>query len=612
MELLAYWKIVRRRLWLIILIMLLGGIGASYYSLQQPIQYEATTTLFLNSAVAKSVLGSLNRESVQSLANTYTEFMHTSSFAHRVATELGVPLSEKEVEEALSAKYVPDTQFFRITAVHTDTRLAQSLANTAAQVLIAENTVRQQTEQQQIAAQRTHSGPESQQRMVELRKALEDELVSYNDQIKGLQDQIGVLQKDAADEKSEQRLQQLRDALINLQSSRVNVLNSLVRAQSDIESNPTNIAPNTDTAVVVDTAPLPIVPLSRRTIEYTLLAFIVSLVLGLGLAFLLEYLDYTIKSPDDLESVYGDPALGVVRALPRKWWGERRQMQLITVSDPYSPSAEAFRVMRIGIQSAGLDAPVHSLLITSAMPHEGKTFVATNLAVSLAQNGSRVILVDADWRKPGLHDIFCLAREPGFTNLLFGRREDLATLLQHTEVENLRVLTCGTISPKPAELLNSQRVIQVMEQLIESADVVIYDSPPALTVTDALVLAPRVDAVLQIVLAGNTRIDLVLRCKAVLERAGARILGPVLNRVNQRDFGEYAPGYGYYYRTPKPVASHVLGWLMPRHKQQAEPTELLSGVENLTEAPQAGAVLAQGEVDGQDFLRANGRGRRIQ
>src|SRR5207249_1452769 len=100
------------------------------------------------------------------------------------------------------------------------------------------------------------------------------------------------------------------------------------------------------------------------------------------------------------------------------WWGEKGRIPLITVSDPYSPQAEAFRAIRIGIQSAGLDSPVRSLLITSAMPHEGKTFIATNLAVSLAQNGNRVILVDADWRKPSLHETFGFSREPGFTNLL--------------------------------------------------------------------------------------------------------------------------------------------------------------------------------------------------
>src|SRR4051794_31823279 len=121
MEILAYWKVIRRRLWLIALLVLVSCVGAAYYSLQQVPVYSSTTTLFLNTSVAKSVLGSLGTDTFQSLANTYAEFMRTSSFKHRVASELvGISISEKEVGEALSTKYVPDTQFFRITAIHPD------------------------------------------------------------------------------------------------------------------------------------------------------------------------------------------------------------------------------------------------------------------------------------------------------------------------------------------------------------------------------------------------------------------------------------------------------------------------------------------------------------
>jgi polysaccharide biosynthesis transport protein len=613
MELLAYWKVFRRRIWLITLLMVIGGAATAYYTHQQPLQYEATTTLFLNSAVAKSVIGSLSRESVQSLANTYTEFMRTSSFAHRVTAELGISLSEKDIAAALSAKYVPDTQFFRITVIHSDPRLAQALANTAAQVLIAENTVRQQTEQQQIEAQRSRSGAQTPQRMVELQKALEDELASYGDQIKSLQIQIAALQQSTPTEKSEQRLQQLRDQLISLQSSRTNVLNSLVRVQSDLNSNPANSTPNIDTAVVVDAAPLPTVPRSRGTIERTLLALIVALVLGVSITFLLEYLDYTIKSPDVLEAVYGDSALGIIGALHRKkWWGRKARMQPITISDPYSPSSEAFRAIRIGFQSAGLDGPVRSLLITSAVAHEGKTFVATNLAVSMAQNGSRVILVDADWRRPTLHEAFGIPREPGFTNLLFEPQDDPTALLRRTEVENLYVLTCGTIPLRPAELLGSRQVVKVMQQLRESADIVIYDSPPTLPVTDARVLAPRVDAVLQVILAGKTRIDLVLRCKATLERVGTHIMSPVLNRVSERDFRQYSPDYGYYYHSSQPAVPSVLRWLLPRRNKQPQAVESLSGFEKQAESARAGVVqdLTSVNTHDQELLRRDSHARR--
>jgi capsular exopolysaccharide synthesis family protein len=563
MELLAYWKVLRQRLWQIILIVLVGGIGTASYIYNRTPQYEATTTLFLNSAVAKSVLGSLNRESVQSLANTYAEFMHTSSFAHRVVSELGIPFTEQEVDLSLSTKYVQDTQFFRITAVHKDAHIAQALANTAAQVLIAENTVRQQAEQQQIEAQHSPSESSSRQRRLELQKALEDELVVHNDQIKSLRAQIAQLLHSKHPEESDQSIQQLRDDLISRQSARVNVLNSLLRAQSDLEANSVSTVSNIDTAVIVDAAPLPTIPMARGTVQYTLLALIICFVLGLGITFLLEYLDYTVKNPEVLDEIYGMPLTGAVSNLSRRWWNRKAHVWQSAAMDPYSPVTEMFRAMRLGLQVADLDSPAQSLLVTSAVPQEGKTFVATNLAVSLAVSGSRVILVDADLRKPGLHEVFDLPLEPGFTNLLFASNDNLDAFLKRTSIENLWVLTCGTVPLRSAELLGAARVTAVMEQLLGCADIVIYDAPPAVTVSDARILAPRVDAVLQVVCARRTNIDLVLRCKATLERAGAHIIGPVLNKVNRRDLEEYTPYRGHYY-SDQTALPRVLRWLLPQ------------------------------------------------
>jgi capsular exopolysaccharide synthesis family protein len=493
------------------------------------------------------VLGSLGTDTFQSLANTYAEFMRTSSFKHRVASELvGITMSEKEVGEALSTKYVPDTQFFRITATHPDSNVAQVLANTAAQVLIVENTVRKQAQLEQLQAQRGRSSAQNQQRLLEVEKALEDELVSYNDQIKSLQTQITALQQDTQSEENKQRIQNLRQELISLQSSRVEVLNSLVRAQSEPGDSSDNSVSDSDTAVVVDAAPLSTIPVSRGIIERTLLAFAVSLVAGIGLAFFLEYLNYTIPTSEALEAIYGMPVQSVIGRVPGRWRKEKDQAGLITVSEPHSPLAEAFRALRIGVQTAGLDSPIRSLLVTSAVPHEGKTFVAANLAVSLAQNGSRVILVDGDLRKPSLHHVFGLLLEPGFTNAMFHQQLDLTSFLQQTCVENLQVLTCGPIPPNPAELLGTQRVARMMAQLEEHADIIVYDSPPVVVATDAIVITPWVDGVLQVVLADGTRIDLVLRCKAMLDQVGAHILGPVLNRVKSSDSGQYASYGGYY------------------------------------------------------------------
>jgi capsular exopolysaccharide synthesis family protein len=192
---------------------------------------------------------------------------------------------------------------------------------------------------------------------------------------------------------------------------------------------------------------------------------------------------------------------------------------------------------------ANINKPLHSLLITSARLGEGKTFIASNLAISIAQSGKRVILVDTDLRRPHIHKSFGIRPEPGFTNLVVEEELDLTRALQQTRVPNLRILPSGTLSPNPAELLSSDRASALIQTLAENADIVIYDSSPATTVTDAVIIASQVDGVVQVVNARGTRMELVLRCKELLERSGARIIGPVLNRVATADLGYYSNYY---------------------------------------------------------------------
>ena len=554
MELLEYWKIIRKRLWLIVLLMVVSGTSTVYYSLQQVPLYRTTTTLFLNPAPSQ-VLPYQMTQPVQSLASTYTELMRTRSFAQYVAQEMGDETTPGEVLGAISTHYVPDTQFFKISATHTSPEKAQKLVNLTAQVLITENIARQQAQQQQIQAQRDPVKELEREQLRELQQSLQDELEYYAQQIEGLQAQIAELERKPRSEEIDQRILSLRQDLSHNQSLRVEVLSSLAQTQASLAAS--EGVQSVDTAVVVDEATLPIEPLPRKVPQYILFALAASLGLGVGLAFLLEYLDYTVKTPEELDAVYGMATLGVIGVIEGGDRGGARREQIVALTNPRSPIAEAFRSLRTNIQFANPGKQVRSLLITSAGPSEGKTLTAANLAVSLAGGGSRVILVDTDLRKPCLHRLFELPKEPGFTNLVIDQKDDpsggasgqaFEDYLRRTEVENLWVLPCGTVPPNPAELLGSPRAAQVMEQLKEHADVVVYDSPPAATVTDAVVLSSRVDAVLQVVLAGRTRRDLVLRGKSVLEKVGARILGPVLNRVSLSDLGYYYYYYYGYYR----------------------------------------------------------------
>lgn len=218
--------------------------------------------------------------------------------------------------------------------------------------------------------------------------------------------------------------------------------------------------------------------------------------------------------------------------------------KLVTALAPRGPEAEAYRILRTNLQFMGLDRPLRSLVVTSAVPEEGKTLTAANLAVAFAQTGQRVILVDADLRRPTLHRTFGLGRLAwgGLTSVL-GGTVDLQAALTGTELEDLTVLTAGPIPPNPAELLGSQRMQALMAALHEQFDVVIYDTPPVLAVADASVLAPAVDGTLLVIRAYRVGHPQVRRAKEALEAVKARVLGVVLDGVRNRR----GDGYYYYY-----------------------------------------------------------------
>jgi non-specific protein-tyrosine kinase len=204
--------------------------------------------------------------------------------------------------------------------------------------------------------------------------------------------------------------------------------------------------------------------------------------------------------------------------------------KLVTVSSPRSPVAEAYRTLRTNIQFSSLDAPLRTLLVTSSGPDEGKSTTLANLAVAMAQGEQQVILVDCDLRRPAQHIIFGLSNTAGLTNLFL---EDAPPreLLQPTPQAGLRVLTSGPLPPNPAELVGSRKMERIVETLKGDADIVLFDTPPIIAVTDAAVLASKLDAVILVVRAGKAKRDLVRKARDLLQKVNARLLGVVLNDV---------------------------------------------------------------------------------
>jgi non-specific protein-tyrosine kinase len=211
---------------------------------------------------------------------------------------------------------------------------------------------------------------------------------------------------------------------------------------------------------------------------------------------------------------------------------------LIALRDPRSPAAEAYRTLRTNIQFSSLDQQIRTLLITSAGPDEGKSTTVANLAVIMAQAEQRVILVDCDLRRPSLHTLFGLTNEHGLTSMILEQGE-VPLPLQQTEVPGLSLLASGPMPPRPADLLGSKRMESLIERLTAEADMVLFDTPPVTAVTDAAVLATRLDGVLLVLQAGHTRRDRAREARRLLEKVKANMIGVVLNNA------QLEMGYGY-------------------------------------------------------------------
>jgi capsular exopolysaccharide synthesis family protein len=272
---------------------------------------------------------------------------------------------------------------------------------------------------------------------------------------------------------------------------------------------------------------------------------IVGLILGLGLALLQEFLDDRVNSPEDARRLLKTPILGYVPLI------EKEEGRLLSQTRSSGSVLESYRVLRSNVQFATVGATVNSLLVTSTIPGEGKSVTAANLAVAMAIDGRRVILVDADLRRPTVHLKFGTQQSPGLSNVLVGHTH-LEEALRDTAIPGLQLLTSGPLPPNPAELLNSEPMQQLHQQLKEIADVVIFDSPPCLATADAQVLAASVDGVLYVIQFGETKKSGIRHAVELLQQAHANILGVIFNKIelSTGQDGYYYGYYNYYNTTP--------------------------------------------------------------
>ena len=499
-----YWQVVVRRRGLIILAVVVTVAGAmGMVSLQKKI-YEGEAQMLVRSANGDNVFDS-NQQSAQNAARlieTEIRVLEGNTVEDRVRQNLGIKGDLPDV----SGSAVGQTDVISVKVRSHDPRVAARLANAYVTAYID---VRRD------------------QNVNSLLDAASKVAVKVSDltgQIAELDDQIQASNSDEEKATLTEQRQLLQDQAALFQQ-RLDQLQVDASVQSGA-AQPVRVAEEPDA---------PVEPSPLRT---GVLAVIVGLLLGLGAAFLADYLDDSVTTTEDLERVSGLPALTSVPDNPLP------DDRPVSISKPGDVMVEAYRGLRTAVQFAAMEKPIKVIQVTSPLPGEGKTTTAANLAVLLAQTGKRVVIVDGDLRRPRLHEVFAADGQRGLTSALLG--QPTLDLLWPVALPagHLEVMAAGPIPTNPSETLGSQRMRAVIDELTRMFDLVVIDSAPVLPVTDAVVLAGLVDAVVIVARADQTTDRQLREAVGLLQRSAAPLVGAVLNGVDP-DRDPYGQGYGY-------------------------------------------------------------------
>lgn len=502
-ELRRYIIVIFRRWWVFVLAVLITAAIGYTITQRQPRTYKATATIMVGQPIQATNLSELDFKTGEQLAQTYAEIALRQPVLQGVVTALDLNDSWQTLRKQVGIDTVPGTQLIEVSASANSPEDAASIADEVARQLILLSPTSSQDlesdEDQRFVRQRLQHLRErlrnGESRLNDLDQTLSDPSLSYPE-VQALLNEINLLETLIAS--WENNYAQL--LLLTENKNSPNHLTVIEPAQVNFGATRPNIILN------------------------TLLAAVLGLMLALGIILLLEYLDDRIRSVDDLRQVVGLPPLGTIGQM-------KGEAKLITLHQPFSSVAESYRMVRSNIQLESGDEPRKAFMVTSAIGSEGKSVTAANLGVVMAQAGFRTIIVDTDLRRPIQHQLFQIPLKGGVTDLLRFRELKPTHYLKDTSVARLRVLTSGELPPNPSELLGSQRMGQLLANLKEVADIIIFDSPPATIVADGVELSKRVDGVLLVVEANRSRRDVVKQAIFNLQQAGGTLLGVVLNRA---------------------------------------------------------------------------------
>jgi len=588
-EIKYYFSIFKRWAWLLILGLILGAAGGYGASLYQIPVYQTSTRVLVMSALRQSSSDTTYLYEYQ-LAQTYMQLLTTSPILEGTAARLGYDVHAGQIK----TQQAQNTQIMVITVENSDPQRAMDIANTLVTVLSEENnkmqTGRYVTMEESLKAQIAQvesqiAGLQSQVEQIST-QSVQDQLKEVEAQMIPLQEEAATIQQELAllspgyTQSQKARVaeleiqlsqiqplldlyQQIYSNLVVLGSSESGAGGNAVLTQSQatlalyqqiyvsllnsFESIRLARLENTPSIVQVEAAAYPSGPIRPKPLNNTMLAGAVGLMLAAGIVFLIEYLDDTLKTPDDIQHHLGLPVIGYIAQMKV---ADKSAEAVYVAKQPRSPVTEAFRALRTNLEFAGVDQPLRTLLVTSPGPGEGKTTTATNLAAIIAQGDRNVVLLDADLRRPRVHRFLSLPNQVGLSDLFRGNLDILSVKRAVEENEKMQVITSGNLPPNPAELLGSERMSQILDDIASLEDMIIIDSPPAL-VSDAAILSAKVDGVILVLQPGKTNAASAVATLEQLKRADARVLGVVLNRIprNRADYYGWYQHYSAYYKS---------------------------------------------------------------
>lgn len=539
-DVMIYVRLVQQWLWLMILSAILCGSAVYYLSSTATPIYRASSMWRVDAARGPAVQMS-DLMLGERTAQTYARIMTSNPVLEKVAQRLDQqPADFFNTITEVTVSPIRDTQLINVIVEGIDPLLVALTANTLPEVF-----------RQQLAAEQSL-------RFAESKNSLQRQMNSVSGEIERLQMAIEALGQSEAVAK-EVEVAGLRNSLSLYQSQFASLLSRFeeIRLEESL---------TLDTMIIVNPAEHPDGPVRPRILVNTVLASVLGALLALGFGLLLRYLDNRVKSPRDVRRLTNAPCLGAVADISEGRRNWTPQDGLIALRSPRNPITETYRGIRTNLQFANVDRKIRSMLVTSALPGDGKTTTAANLAVVIAQAGHSVALLDADLRKPTLHKIFRVGQGPGLVDGLI--REDWNKLpyIPELSLDNLFITPSGQTPPNPAELLDSKRMRQVLADLKKQVDIIIIDAPPLMAVSDAQILSALVDGVLYVVSRGTPR-QAIVRSVESLHQVDAKMIGFVMNRMVRSDDEDYYNYYNHYYdNEPSPAPASLVKKAVPRQR----------------------------------------------